>query len=147
MKLSLIIPYYNTPAELVDRLFKSVNDQKNFNFNELQVIFVDDCSTQKYNYDRLTQFENLADEKINIVELKENVGPGVARQYGLHYAKGDYVLFADADDKFMLTHKETIKAKNKKGKEIAKEIEYGVFEFFLKLIEFLIKERKKLNII
>ena len=142
MKLSLIIPYYNTPAELVDRLFKSVNEQKNFDFNELQILFVDDCSTEKYNYDRFTQFENLAEEKINIINLKENGGSGVARQYGIHYAKGDYLLFADSDDKFRMAHKETVKELvevEEKGqkKVIEKDVEkeFGVFEFFLRLID------------
>ena len=122
MKLTLIVPYYNTPVELVDRLFKSVNDQKNFDFNELQVIFVDDFSTEKYDYGRFAQFDNLSEEKINIIELKENAGPGVARQYGIKYAKGDYIIFADSDDKFMMSHKENDK-------------EFGVFEFFLRLID------------
>lgn len=126
MKLSLIIPYYNTDPVLVDRLFKSVNDQKNFDFNELEIFFIDDCSTEKYDYDRLTQFENLSEEKINIINLKENVGPGVARQYGIRYATGDYILFADSDDRFMLTHKEEIDGEEK---------EFGVFEFFLRLID------------
>ena len=130
MKISLIIPYYNTPVELVDRLFKSVNEQSNFDFEELEILLIDDCSTEKYNFDRLAQFDNLADDKIRIINLKENVGPGVARQYGIRYAKGDFLLFADADDRFMLTHKETVKTEN--GEE---EKEYGVFEFFLKLID------------
>lgn len=126
MKLSLVIPNYNTDEELVNRLFSTINNQKNFDFNELEIWFVDDCSTKKYNYDNFAQFDNLAEEKINIVELKENGGPGVARQCGLNHANGDYVIFADSDDRFMLTHKES-----KDGKEI----EYGVFEYFLKLIE------------
>ena len=121
MKLSLIVPYYNTPAELVDRLFKSVNEQKDFDFNELEIVFVDDCSPLKYNYDRIGQFDNLAD-KVKVINMKENAGPGVARQYGLHYAEGEYLIFADSDDRFMTVHKEG-------------EKEYGVFQFFLELIK------------
>lgn len=136
MKLSLIIPYYNTPAELVDRLFKSVNEQKNFDFAELEVVFVDDCSTKKYDFDRLAQFDNLSDN-VKVINMKENAGPGVARQYGLHYAEGEYLLFADSDDRFMTVHEEQIKTeeKDKDGKFIYEKREYGVFEFFLELIK------------
>ena len=137
MKLSLVIPYYNTPAELVDRLFKSINEQKNFDFNELQIIFVDDCSPVKYDFARIGKFDNLADDKVCLINCKENMGPGVARQYGLHYAKGDYIMFADSDDRFMTVHKEQIKngKKDKDGKDLYDEKEYGVFEFMFELIK------------
>lgn len=134
MKLSLVIPYYNTPAELVDRLFKSINDQPRFDFKELEILFVDDCSPIKYDFNRIAQFDNLADI-VKVVPAKQNGGPGVARQYGLHYAEGEYVIFADSDDRFLTVHKETIKVKDKEGREITEEKEYGVFEFFLELIK------------
>ncbi|MCM1139470.1 MAG: glycosyltransferase [Muribaculum sp.] len=66
--------------------------------NDLQVIVVDDCSTQK-----VEEYENL---KLNFPNIEyysteTNGGGGRARNIGLKYANGKYVLFADSDDFFM----------------------------------------------
>ena len=90
-KYSLIIPHYNIP-DLLKRLLTTVPNRK-----DLQVIVVDDCSNKD---------TNLLDELKKEYDWVEwystgtNGGGGKARNIGLSKAKGDYILFADADDFF-----------------------------------------------
>lgn len=88
---SLIIPHYNIP-ELLERLLSTIPKR-----NDLQVIVVDDCSTKN-----LSELNHLK-EKYKWIEWHNtgtNGGGGKARNIGLTYACGKYVLFADADDYF-----------------------------------------------
>lgn len=89
--VSVIVPVFNAKKYLLDCI-KSLlsNDYKN-----LELIFVDDGSTdgsleilKKYKKD---------DSRINIISQK-NLGAGAARNRGIDAAKGDYLMFVDADD-------------------------------------------------
>lgn len=88
---TIIIPHYNIPI-LLERLLESIPPR-----NDIQIIVVDDCSTKnielyeklKINYDRVEWYST-----------DENGGGGKARNAGLKYAKGKYIIFADADDFF-----------------------------------------------
>lgn len=94
MIFSIIIPAYNA-ERYISRCIDSVYNQT-FDSNEFEVIVVDDCSP-----------DNLADK---VVELQEkytslhlirhrlNKRQGGARNTGLKVAKGDYIMFLDADD-------------------------------------------------
>ncbi|MCH5243094.1 MAG: glycosyltransferase family 2 protein [Muribaculaceae bacterium] len=89
---TLIIPHYNIP-HLLKRLLLTVPKR-----DDLQVIVVDDCSTEK-----LDELELLKKE-YNWVEWYTtgiNGGGGKARNIGLEHAKGQYLFFADADDFFL----------------------------------------------
>lgn len=89
--LSIIIPHFNIPY-LLKRLLVTIPKREN-----LQVIVVDDCSTNN-----LTNLEDLKKEYdwVEWYSTKLNGGGGKARNIGLDYAKGNYILFADADDYF-----------------------------------------------
>lgn len=89
---TLIIPHYNIPR-LLSRLLGTVPKR-----DDLQVIVVDDCSTQE-----LDELEKVRKD-YNWVEWYStgiNGGGGKARNIGLDHAKGKYLIFADADDLFM----------------------------------------------
>lgn len=91
-KYSLIIPHYNIP-NLLRRLLSTVPRRE-----DLQVIVVDDCSTEN-----LRELENLKKD-YNWIEWYSTVtngGGGKARNIGLQHAKGEYILFADSDDFFL----------------------------------------------
>jgi len=94
IKLSIIIPHYNSPKKL-ERLLKSIP------FKEyLEVIIIDDKSNKD-----LKKYEELKNNKkfMNTKFLNNNSskkGAGVARNLGLEVAKGEWILFADADDYF-----------------------------------------------
>lgn len=86
---SIIIPVYNRPDE-VDELLESLTTQT---VKDFEVIIVEDGS-QKTCKDVCDKYVGKLDIKYY---LKENGGPGPARNYGVEKAQGDYVLILDSD--------------------------------------------------
>ena len=89
--VSIIIPIYNAKKWIKDTIENILNQT----YDNFELILVDDNSkdgTQKI----LKQYENKSN--IKIIYLEKNVGPGIARNIGLKYAKGRYICFQDADD-------------------------------------------------
>lgn len=89
--ISLIIPVYNSRDRLVECL-ESVVSQS---YKKLEVIIVDDCST-----DGSLEICREYEKKYPFVHVytKENEGVSAARNFGLSKAEGEYVQFADSDD-------------------------------------------------
>lgn len=90
---SIIIPCYNAVA-VIDKALQSLELQT---FCDLEVILVDDCSTDNtYEYCE----RKIASYNLNIILLRNEVnsGPGVSRNKGLQHARGKYVGFCDSDD-------------------------------------------------
>ena len=94
IKLSIIIPHYNTPG-LLRLTLDSIPADKN-----IQILVVDDKSDEPHKsallkllegYPYVTLIENLTDKK----------GAGVCRNLALERAQGSWLLFADADDYFL----------------------------------------------
>jgi len=94
-KLSIIIPHYNSPGFL-KKLLKSIPRKK-----DIEVIVIDDRSTKKLKkLNQLMENNNFSDV-IFLKNDKKSKGAGACRNIGLEKAKGDWVLFADADDYFL----------------------------------------------
>ena len=91
MKLSVIIPYYNT-KKYCENLVKKLVFQKNTYYPETEIILVDGASTEDTSW--LKQFK----DDIVIVRNKTNKGVSYARNTGLKKATGDYIQFVDSDD-------------------------------------------------
>ena len=87
MLLSVIIPQYKETDKEVKRLLSSIDYQVNVNWEEVEVIIVNDCSKTLLSESMLNSFENI---KPKYIKLKKNVGPGLARQAGLDAAQGEY---------------------------------------------------------
>lgn len=90
--ISIIVPHKNS-SKLLERLLKSIpSDIK------AQVLVIDnDSSAEEYK-----SLEDLS--KIYSFEFYTNnggLGAGAARNVGLEYAKGEWLMFADADDFFL----------------------------------------------
>lgn len=67
--------------------------------NDLELIFVDDCSTDNgATWEYLTEFERAYPDSVAIIGLEENLRQGGARNVALQYATGEYIAFVDADD-------------------------------------------------
>lgn len=98
MKLSVIIPQYQEPESVVFPLLASIDNQAGIDFNDIEVLVLNDCSDVVLTDDFLTQFVNI---KPRYIRLEKNVGLGMCRQTGLEIATGDYVMFCDADDRFL----------------------------------------------
>lgn len=92
-KYSIIIPHYNSP-HLLERCLKSIPVRE-----DIQVIVVDDCSPSADRYIR--DYPELSRPYLELYSTGTNGGGGKARNIGLQHAKGEWVLFADADDTFV----------------------------------------------
>ena len=90
-KLSIIVPIYNVEAYLVDCL-ASIEGQTN---KEFEVILVNDGSTDKSG--KIAQDYKQRHDNVKYIEQK-NLGLSEARNAGLRYAEGEYILFIDSDD-------------------------------------------------
>ncbi len=96
-ELTIIIPTYTDSFEKINRTLYSIISQKEYDFNKIEVIIIDDCSDQKQiNWNGLLNgYQSL---NINYMKLSKNQGPGVARQTALNIATGDFIFFLDCGD-------------------------------------------------
>lgn len=99
MKLSIIIPHYNsidTLSKLIDSI--PVND-------DVEIVVVDDGSDFSLEAIRTTLSQNVGHvEERNLKVISNDTGvkgPGGARNQGMLVASGEWLLFADADDCFV----------------------------------------------
>lgn len=91
--VSIIMPVYNA-AEFLE---ESVGDVLTQTFGAFELVCVDDGSTDGSG-DILDGFA-LKDDRVIVIH-QENRGGGAARNVGIELAKGKYILFLDADDRF-----------------------------------------------
>ena len=96
MKVSVVIPVYNVKAYL-ERCVMSVVGQT---FTDLEVVMVDDGSTDGSG--ELADSLARRDARIRVVH-QANGGLSAARNKGLAEARGEYVVFLDSDDEWLLT--------------------------------------------
>ena len=95
--LSIIIPYHNEEFKLVREALDSITAQKSA--VRYEVILVDDGSSRD-NSDRVRQYvENLSAARFYSQESK---GVSAARNRGIREARGTYITFLDADDRYSL---------------------------------------------
>ncbi len=91
MEISVIVPVYNA-APYLQKSLDSLTRQKKQN---IEFICVNDGSTDN-SLEILREFASKDDRFI--VLNKENGGVSTARNLGLEYATGQYIMFLDADD-------------------------------------------------
>ena len=94
-KISIIIPAYNEEDSLpylYERLTKLIDDIKNYEF---EILFVNDGSKDK-TLEIIKEYRK-KDNRFAYVNLSRNFGKEIAMIAGLDYAKGDAVVFMDAD--------------------------------------------------
>lgn len=88
----MIIPTFNRPVFLKEAV-ASVLSQSYSNY---EIIIIDDHSASQHEV-ALDHVAN-SDQRILMVRNESNFGVSAARNTGLKYAKGDYILFLDDDD-------------------------------------------------
>ena len=94
--LSIIIPRYKESEKDIFPLLSSINNQLTVDFSDIEVLICSDGGGPgELDRDFLKIFNNLEIRQIN---LEENRGPGIARQTGIDNARGQYLMFCDADD-------------------------------------------------
>ena len=92
---SIIIAVYNAEKYL-DETIQSILSQS-FSLNKVQVILVDDGSTDSSQKICSDYVERYPDNFVYVYQ--ENQGQAAARNNGLNYAEGKFVNFLDSDDK------------------------------------------------
>ena len=94
-KITIIIPAYNEEEsleKLYDRLSKVVNGITNY---ELEMLFINDGSKDRTK--EILKELREKDNRVSYVNFSRNFGKETAMMAGMDYAKGDAVVFIDAD--------------------------------------------------
>ncbi len=91
-KISVIVSAYNT-EKYIEKCIESILNQT---YKNIEVIIVDDCSTDS----TLKIIKKLEknDNRIKIIENKQNMGLSYSRNIALENSTGDYIGYIDSDD-------------------------------------------------
>lgn len=87
--ISVIVPVYNVENYIVECISSIINQT----YKNIEIIVVND-GTKDSSIEKLT---SINDNRI-VIYTKENGGLSSARNYGLNFAHGKYVIFIDSDD-------------------------------------------------
>ena len=91
-RISIIVPTYNR----VDFLCRCVDSILEQNYNNIEIIIINDCSTDNTTEVVTAKYGN--NSKVVYIENETNLGPGGNRQKAYLVSTGEYVIFADDDD-------------------------------------------------
>lgn len=90
--ISVVIPLYNKEASIKQSLMSVLSQS----YEDFEVVIVDDGSTDN----SVAKVDEIQDSRIRLI-LQENGGPSKARNTGVENAKGEWILFIDADDELL----------------------------------------------
>ena len=94
MKVSIVIPVYNK-AEYISDCLESLLQQ---DFDDFEIVAVNDGSTDDSG--KICDEKAAENTRIRVIHT-ENGGVTAARRKGVEQAKGEYIMFVDADDKLL----------------------------------------------
>ncbi|MFM1772564.1 MAG: hypothetical protein RLZZ71_1706 [Bacteroidota bacterium] len=100
--VSLIITTYNY-AQYIERAIRSALDQS-LSKSDYEIIVVNDAST-----DATSQILENYSDVVRVFNLTENMGLSAARNFGIRKARGQNIVFLDADD---YLHSESLRVQN-----------------------------------
>ena len=101
IKFSTILPVYNS-RDTIERCIESIINQT---YKKWELIIIDDGSTD----DSLKICKKYSSKDSRIkVHSQKNMGPGIARNNGIKFSKGDFISFLDSDDYYENDYFETI---------------------------------------
>lgn len=97
MKLSIVIPVYK-----VEKFIVNTVDSLKIACDNYEIILVDDHSPDDSPDDSPRLCDELAAKygNIKVLHKAKNEGLSMARNSGIDIAKGEYICFVDADDKY-----------------------------------------------
>lgn len=99
-KISIIIPIFNV-EKYIHLAFESIFNQS-IGFNNLEILFIDDCSTD--NSAEIIKSLEIKYDNVKCYYLTKNSGfAGKPRNIGLKNASAEYIMFLDPDDVFYET--------------------------------------------
>ena len=91
-KVSVIIPVYNAEKYL----YRCLNSAICQTLKDIEIIIVNDASTD--NSLQIIQEFQAVDKRIKLINFPKNKGNGIGRNTALKKARGQFILFLDADD-------------------------------------------------
>lgn len=91
-KISVIITNYNYGEYIQE----AINSVKNQTFTDFELIVIDDNSSDKITTEKIGKIAK--DQSIKLIQNKENQGVGKSRNIATEKAKGEYIIYLDADD-------------------------------------------------
>ena len=95
--VSIVIPLYNYERYVFDCLRSCINQT----YKNIEIIVIDDCSTD-YSVDVVDLFiEDSGDERIRLIKHHRNMGYSFAKNTGIIKSNGELIVHLDSDD--MLT--------------------------------------------
>lgn len=123
-KVSVIVPCYNA-AVYLDKCMEHLLKQT-IGIDNIEIILVDDASTDDgATLEMIMRYERQFPNTVLAIPLEQNMRQGGARNIGLSYAGGEYLMFCDADDWLALEAMEHLYRR-------AKEYDADVVQFQMK---------------
>lgn len=90
-KYSFVIPVYQT----CDYLSKCIDSLLSQTYKDFEIVLIDDGSTDGSS--DICDTYSKQDSRIKVFH-KDNEGQGIARNLGVSYTQGEYIIFVDSDD-------------------------------------------------
>jgi len=103
--VSVVIPVYNREL-FIGRCIRSVADQDCFDVSRLEIIVVDDDSTDG-TADVVRRLD-VSPARLELIEVSHIGEPGSVRNHALRHAGGDFVAYCDSDDFWLPHHLATV---------------------------------------
>ena len=123
VKVSVIVPVYNV-APYLEECLDSIMNQT---LKEIEIICVDDCSTDT-SYSILESYAK-RDSRFIIIKNNINIGSGPSRNIGIRLAKGNTIIFIDSDDYIDIDYLNNLFINHKKyGKTITYSSSICIFD-------------------
>ena len=97
-KVSVVVPCYNA-AVYLDKCMEQLIKQT-IGIENIEIILVDDASTDDgATWELIMEYEREFPDTVIAIQLEQNMRQGGARNVGISYAGGEYLMFCDADDR------------------------------------------------
>lgn len=93
--LSLVIPTHNSQQK-IGHLLSSIKNSKFKNFDDIELVIIDDGSTDS-TVDYVKKLITKLNCPVRVIPIKKNIGPARSRNFGVKHARGSFVLFLDSD--------------------------------------------------
>ena len=109
--VSVVIPTYNRSRTIC----ASVNSVLNQTYKNIELIVVDDCSTD----DTIGILEKINDKRLKFIRHPKNKGQNAARNTGIKASIGEYIAHHDSDD---IWHLNKLEVQIKKLKDVNTDV-------------------------
>lgn len=88
--ISVVVSAFNVEKYIE----KSINSILNQTYSDIELIIVEDCSTDQ----TLNIIKSFTDTRIKLIQNPLNLGAGYSRKIGIENATGNYIITIDSDD-------------------------------------------------